>query len=385
MVLRNGLKRANQDKDQIQDCVDATVLEVTPSIEKRMGYLGLLANISTLMGLLGTIYGLIQSFSAVANADPASKAKLLALGISKAMNTTAIGLIAAISIMVIHSFLTSKADKIYADLEQFSIKLVDLLGTKKNRGAVEAVTPPRTIMAKKMGLRGNLYLIPTTLGDNEPLEVLPISIKRAIENINYFIVENEKTARRFIKKISPRKSQPTLHIELLNKYTEPSSIPAFLNPCEQGEDIGILSEAGCPGIADPGSDVVAIAHEKGIKVIPLVGPSSILLALMASGLNGQSFAFNGYLPIDSKERKSEIKAMEKLSREKDQTQIFIETPYRNDALYAEFLKTLSKNTMLCIASDITLPTEQITTKTVAQWKTTEVSLHKRPSIFIIQA
>ena len=240
-------------------------------------------------------------------------------------------------------------------------------------------------MAKKKEHRGNLYLIPTTLGENEPLEVLPISIKRAIENINYFIVENEKSARRFIKKISPRKSQPSLHIELLNKYTESSSIPAFLNPCEQGEDIGILSEAGCPGIADPGSDVVTIAHERGIRVVPLVGPSSILLALMASGLNGQNFAFNGYLPIDGNERKAEIKAKEKLSRETGQSQIFIETPYRNDVLFSEFLKNLSKNTSLCIATDISLPTEQITTKTAAEWKAMEVDLHKRPSIFIIQA
>ncbi len=240
-------------------------------------------------------------------------------------------------------------------------------------------------MAKKKGIRGNLYLIPTTLGDNEPLEVLPISIKRAIENINYFIVENEKTARRFIKKISPRKSQPALHIELINKFTEPSSIPAFLDPCDQGEDIGVLSEAGCPAIADPGSDVVAIAHERGIKVVPLVGPSSILMALMASGLNGQNFAFNGYLPIDSRERKAEIKAKERLSREKGQTQIFIETPYRNDALFSELLKTLAKNTMLCVATDITLPTEQITTKTVEEWKYLEVDLQKRPSIFIFQA
>ncbi|MCW5516518.1 SAM-dependent methyltransferase [Muriicola sp. Z0-33] len=241
------------------------------------------------------------------------------------------------------------------------------------------------MMAKKKGIRGNLYLIPTTLGDNEPLEVLPISIKRAIENIDYFIVENEKTARRFIKKISPRKSQPALHIELLNKFTEPSSIPSFLDPCDLGEDIGVLSEAGCPAIADPGSDVVAIAHQRGIKVVPLVGPSSILLALMASGLNGQQFAFNGYLPIDNSERKKEIKAMERLSREKAQTQIFIETPYRNDALLSEFLKTLAKNTYLCVATDITLATEEIITKTVEEWQNTSVSLHKRPSIFIIQA
>ena len=191
-------------------------------------------------------------------------------------------------------------------------------------------------------------MIPTTLGDNEPLEVLPISIKRAIENIDYFIVEHEKTARRFIKKISPRKSQSALRIELLNKYTEPTSITSFLNPCDQGEDVGVLSEAGCPGIADPGADVVAIAHKKGIQVVPLVGPSSVLLALMGSGLNGQSFAFNGYLPISDKERKKEIKAMEILSREKGQAQIFIETPYRNDKLFAEFMKVLvKKHTSLC--------------------------------------
>ncbi|HMB61532.1 MAG TPA: SAM-dependent methyltransferase, partial [Eudoraea sp.] len=208
-------------------------------------------------------------------------------------------------------------------------------------------------MARNKQGNGSLFLIPSTLGDNEPLEVLPISIKRAIEEINYFIVEHEKTARRFIKKISPRKSQSGLRIELLNKFTEPGSITSFLNPCLQGENIGILSEAGCPGIADPGADVVRIAHEKGIKVVPLVGPSSIILALMASGLNGQSFAFNGYLPIEASERKKAIKAFERLSRERGQSQLFIETPYRNDVLLSEFLKVMSDTTMLCIATDIT--------------------------------
>jgi 16S rRNA (cytidine1402-2'-O)-methyltransferase len=240
-------------------------------------------------------------------------------------------------------------------------------------------------MARNKRSEGKLFLIPTTLGDNEPLEVLPISIKRAIENINYFIVENEKTARRFIKKISPRKSQLRLHMEILNKYTEPASITTFLNPCNQGEDMGILSEAGCPGIADPGADVVRIAHEKGIQVIPLVGPSSIFLALMASGLNGQSFAFNGYLPIDASERKSAIRSMEKISRDRRQTQIFIETPYRNDKLLGELLNVLSKSTTLCIAADITLSTEFIATKSVAEWQLSLPELHKRPSIFVIQA
>lgn len=239
-------------------------------------------------------------------------------------------------------------------------------------------------MAEQTNKIGKLYLIPTTLGENEPLEVLPISIKRAIENIDYYIVENEKTARRSIKKISSNKSQPSLHLEVLNKYTEQQALPGYLEPCLKGHDVGILSEAGCPGIADPGADVVKIAHEKGIQVVPLVGPSSILLALMASGMNGQSFAFKGYLPIDSADRKKAIKQMEKISTDEHQSQICIETPYRNDKLLAEMLKTLSNQTLLCIACDITLATEYIFTKTVADWKKTPVDLHKRPAIFIIQ-
>jgi len=232
---------------------------------------------------------------------------------------------------------------------------------------------------------GKLYLIPTTLGDNEPLEVLPISIKRAIENINYYIVENEKTARAFIKKISSGKSQSGLNIESLNKFTEPEIIPTFLQPCLEGKDVGVISEAGCPGVADPGADVVRIAHEKNIKVVPLVGPSSILLALMASGLNGQNFAFNGYLPIEASERKSAIKRLEKLSKESKQSQLFIETPYRNDKLFSELIKTLNALTRVCVACDITLPTEFIATKTAKEWAQEKLDLHKRPTIFIIQS
>jgi 16S rRNA (cytidine1402-2'-O)-methyltransferase len=232
---------------------------------------------------------------------------------------------------------------------------------------------------------GKLYLIPTTLGDNEPLEVLPISIKRTIENIDFFIVENEKTARRFIKKISSKKSQSNLHLEALNKFTEPEMIPTFLQPCLDGKDVGVISEAGCPGIADPGADVVRIAHEKNIKVVPLVGPSSILLALMASGLNGQNFAFNGYLPIESGERKSALKRLEKLSKDTQQSQLFIETPYRNDKLFAELVKTLNPSTKVCVACDITLPTEFIVTRTAQAWSKESIDLHKRPTIFIIQA
>ena len=232
--------------------------------------------------------------------------------------------------------------------------------------------------------KGKLYLIPTRLGDNPPLEVLPISIKRIIENIDYYIVENEKTARRFIKKISSGKSQASLKINILNKFTEETELPDYLNPCLDGKNVGLLSEAGCPAIADPGAEIVKIAHQKEIHVVPLVGPSSILLALMSSGMNGQSFAFNGYLPIEKSERKSALKQLERLSFEKKQTQIFIETPYRNNKMLEDICASLNVHTRVCVACDITLPTEYIKTQTVKEWKHTAVDLHKRPSIFIIQ-
>ncbi|WP_418498767.1 SAM-dependent methyltransferase [Flagellimonas sp.] len=232
---------------------------------------------------------------------------------------------------------------------------------------------------------GKVYLIPTTLGDNAPLEVMPISIKGTIERIDHYIVENEKTARRFIKRVSPGKPQPNLIVQTLNKYTNPEEIPSYLDPCIHGHDIGLLSEAGCPGIADPGADVVRVAHQKRIQVVPLVGPSSILMAMMSSGMNGQNFAFNGYLPIDNAERKTMVKNLEKLSREKGQSQIFMETPYRNNKLLKELLRILQKSTRLCIASDITLPTEFIQTKSVHEWGEIELDLDKRPTIYIIQA
>ncbi|WJJ98270.1 SAM-dependent methyltransferase [Algibacter luteus] len=230
---------------------------------------------------------------------------------------------------------------------------------------------------------GKLFLIPTTLGENEPLEVLPIKVKQTIERLDTFIVENEKTARRFIKKIAPEKSQPSLKIFHLNKFTDEAELPTFLYPCLNGFNVGLLSEAGCPGIADPGADIVKIAHEKSIKVVPLVGPSSILLALMASGMNGQSFAFNGYLPIDKGERKSEIKRLERLSFDQNQSQIFIETPYRNNKMLEDLTSILENNTNVCVACDITLTSEFIKTQTANQWKKNKVDLHKRPTIFII--
>lgn len=232
-------------------------------------------------------------------------------------------------------------------------------------------------------VKGKLYLIPTTLGDNEPLEVLPISVKQIIEQTDTYIVENEKTARRFIKRITPNKSQPSLNIFHLNKFTDASELPDFLSPCLNGTNIGLLSEAGCPGVADPGADIVKLAHQKNIKVVPLVGPSSILMAIMSSGMNGQSFAFNGYLPIDKGERKSEIKRLERLSFEHNQSQLFIETPYRNNKMLEDLCHTLEKNTEISIACDITLSTEFIKTQTANEWKKNIVDLHKRPTIFII--
>lgn len=229
---------------------------------------------------------------------------------------------------------------------------------------------------------GSLYLIPTTLGDTEPLEVLPLSVKKIIEQTVFFIVENEKTARRFIKKICPKKAQGKLKIEILNKFTDFSQLPTFLNPCLEGQNIGIISEAGCPAIADPGADIVSIAHEKGIEVVPLIGPSSILLSLMASGFNGQNFAFNGYLPIEPKERYTAIKRLERLVYEKNQTQLFIETPYRNDSLFEGLCKALQGQTKLCIACNITLPEAFIKTQTIAQWKKSIPKLHKKPCIFL---
>ncbi|AOW19168.1 SAM-dependent methyltransferase [Urechidicola croceus] len=234
-----------------------------------------------------------------------------------------------------------------------------------------------------MSQKGKLYLIPTTLGDNEPLEVLPLSVKKVVESLDYFIVENQKTARRFIKRITPKKSQPSLVLRSIDKYAEALEVSTYLDVCEQGISVGLLSEAGVPAIADPGAEVVKLAHEKNIQVVPLVGPSSIVLAMMASGMNGQSFTFNGYLPIDSSVRKKTIKQLEKLSLDKNQSQIFIETPYRNEKMLTDLKSTLAPTTRLCIATDITLSSEYIKTLTINDWKNENPNLHKRPTIFII--
>ena len=234
-----------------------------------------------------------------------------------------------------------------------------------------------------MQAKGKLYLIPNTLGDSNPMDVLPQTVQRAIELMDTFIVENEKDARKFIKNICPEKVQASLKLSSLNKRTEKSEHFAMITPCLEGQDIGLMSDAGCPGVADPGAAIVKLAHENGIQVIPLVGPSSILLAVMASGMNGQSFAFNGYLPIDKDEKKATLKTLEKLSVDKNQSQLFIETPYRNNKMLEDLLQILNPATLICVAADITLSTEYIKTMRVFEWKKAKVDLHNRPCIFII--
>lgn len=239
-------------------------------------------------------------------------------------------------------------------------------------------------MNSEFSTPGKLYLIPTILGEGNPLAVLPASVQKLVARLDHFVVENEKTARRHIKQLVPDKLQSSLELYLLNKHTQERELAGFLKACQDGTDVGLLSEAGCPGVADPGAELVRIAHQNKIQVVPMVGPSSILLALMGSGMNGQNFAFNGYLPIDKSARKNEIKQLERLSLERDQAQIFIETPYRNDKMLEDLARTLHPTTRVCVACDLTLPTEYIRNLPAGQWSKTKVNLHKRPCIFILQ-
>lgn len=232
-------------------------------------------------------------------------------------------------------------------------------------------------------MKGALFLIPTTLGDQNPLQVLPQQVISTIQEVDYYIVENEKNARRFIKKITPEKIQADLKIFVLNKHTNPKEYDSFLHPIEVGHSVGIISDAGVPGVADPGAEIILLAHQKNIIVHPLVGPSSILLAVMASGMNGQSFAFNGYLPIDKQERKKSLKELENRAKRFNQTQVFMETPYRNNTMIEDILNYNSSSTLLTIACDITLESESIKTQSIADWKKEKINFHKRPCIFCI--
>src|ERR1035437_5690173 len=228
-----------------------------------------------------------------------------------------------------------------------------------------------------------LYLIPTSLGECSFDKILPAQNTQIVTDLKHFVGEDVRTARRFLKNANPAIEINDLTFYVLNQHTTPEELSNFLSPMFAGHDLGVLSEAGCPAIADPGADVVAIAQKHNITVVPLVGPSSILLALMASGFNGQSFAFAGYLPIERAERSKALKKLETRAYNESQSQIFIETPYRNMKMLEEILQTCQPNTQLCIAADITLETEFIKTKTVKEWKSKLPDLNKRPCIFIL--
>ena len=233
-------------------------------------------------------------------------------------------------------------------------------------------------------MKGQLYLIPNTLGDSPIERNLPKEVVDTIESLTYFIVEDIRTSRRFLKRVNKAIDIDKLTFFVLDKHTNPNDIPSFLKPISEGHHIGLLSEAGVPAVADPGADIVKLAHEKKIRVIPMIGPSSILLSVMASGLNGQSFAFNGYLPVQKGDAVKTIKQLEEHSIREKQTQVFIETPYRNQKMLESLLSTCRPQTRLCIACDITLETEYIITKTVSQWKSGKLpDIQKRPAIFLI--
>lgn len=232
---------------------------------------------------------------------------------------------------------------------------------------------------------GKLYLIPTPISDDEaPMSYMPQYNEEVLCSIKYFVVEQVRTARRFISKAKIGIVIDSLNFVELNEHTSSMDIENMLAPIFEGHDVGVMSEAGVPGVADPGAEVVAIAHRKGVEVIPLIGPSSILLSLMASGMNGQSFCFNGYLPVKAEEKISKLRELERRAISNNQTQLFIETPYRNDSLFDDMLKILSDKIFLCVACNITSHNQYIKTLTIKEWKNTaKPSLKKIPAIFLI--
>lgn len=232
---------------------------------------------------------------------------------------------------------------------------------------------------------GKLYLIPTPLGEGNPADVLPAPVLELLPSLQCFVVEEVRTARRFLSQAGLKGHIEGLEFHQLNEHTPPAQVEEYLQLFNGGRSVGLLSEAGLPAVADPGSLLVALCHRHGIEVVPLVGPSSLMLALMSSGLNGQSFAFVGYIPAKADERRNALKALEKRSATARQTQILIETPYRNDALLADMLQCLGPGTRLCIAANLTCPDAFIRTRTVAQWKAAPVSIGKRPCVFLLLA
>ena len=233
---------------------------------------------------------------------------------------------------------------------------------------------------------GTLYLIPVTLGDDNINRVLPSEVVSIAQKLDIFVVENEKTARYFLSTIKTIKPVRELEMHTLNEHTTDQELPNLLKPLLSGFDVGLMSEAGCPGIADPGAKLAELAHAKGVRVMPLVGPSSILLSLMASGFNGQRFTFLGYIPADKAARIQRLKDIERTSAKHHETQIFIETPYRNQHLLEDILAHCHLTTKLCIACNISLKDELIVSKTVAAWKkSTLPDLHKKPTVFLLLA
>lgn len=236
-----------------------------------------------------------------------------------------------------------------------------------------------------MAEKGKLYLIPSPLGDNDPSEVIPQPVLNSLEGFRTFVVEEIRTARRYLSKAGLKGKIGDLEFHELNEHTEQSTVEGYLKLFDNGNDVALISEAGLPAVADPGAQLVALAHRHGIEVVPAVGPSSLMMSLMASGLNGQSFAFCGYIPAKTEERKSKLKLLEKISGQLKQTQIIIETPYRNDSLFKDILSTCSPSTRLCVAANITMPDAYIKTKTVSQWKKENLIIGKRPCVFLILA
>ena len=237
----------------------------------------------------------------------------------------------------------------------------------------------------EMAEKGKLYLIPSPLGDNDPAEVIPQSVLDSLRGFRTFVVEEVRTARRYLSKAGLKGQIGELQFFELNEHTDAATIEGYLRLFDGGNDVALISEAGLPAVADPGAQLVALAHRHGIEVVPAVGPSSLMMALMASGLNGQSFAFCGYIPAKTDERRSRLKTLEKVSAQLKQTQILIETPYRNDSLFADILSVCGASTRVCVAANITMPDAYIKTKKVSEWKKEGLVIGKRPCVFLILA
>lgn len=233
--------------------------------------------------------------------------------------------------------------------------------------------------------KGKLYLIPSPLGENDPTEVIPGPVLESLKDFRTFVVEEVRTARRYLSRAGLKGHIGELEFHELNEHTDQATIEGYLRLFDDGNDVALISEAGLPAVADPGAQLVALAHRHGITVVPAVGPSSLMLALMASGLNGQSFAFCGYIPAKTEERRSKLRTLEKVSGQLKQTQILIETPYRNDSLFADILAVCGASTRVCVAANITMPDAYIRTMKVSEWKKEGFVIGKRPCVFLILA